>query len=105
MNPPGSAKALYARGTHPRVLIGPGELDRIRRRASSRLGRKIADATRTRVRPFVREIMAQSSDDEVLAAIEGGAFAKTVYWNLHDIAMVGGLDEDAEATEAARRVL
>jgi hypothetical protein len=101
----GGARSLYERNVHPRVLIGPRELAAMQRRVHTSRGKKIMNGLRARLRPQVREILDAGDDSKALAVLQSGYFGQTVFWNLDEIAMMGRIDDDAEAIKAARRML
>jgi len=101
----GAAIELYECGTHPRVLIGPDDLDELKRRIRTGDGRKVMDAMRTWVRPLVARVLDAARDEQVLEVFGGAYFGTPVCFGLDDVAMVARLDDDEEAREAIRRFL
>jgi len=102
-----AAAGLYERNVHPRLLLGPRELESLRVRRRTGWPGKLLTSLRRKVRPLVAAVrraedlpgrirFLSSRDDP-----DRGFIVKAV----HDIAMVGVLDEDARTIGAARRVL
>ena len=103
----GCATDLYRKRVHPRVLVGPDDLARLRDRVQQGGGRRLMEALRKKVRPLVEATLAADdlptliadynrSPDHMGPAIAGG---------VQEMAMVAAIDLDASAIEAARRVL
>jgi hypothetical protein len=103
----GSARQLYTRRVHPRVWLGPKDLPRLRALVRRGLHRKLMAALRAKTAPLVERIL---SADDVPAMIakwntHWNQPGTAVVWELHDIALVGVLDDNAAALDATRRVL
>lgn len=101
----GCAKPLYEAQVHPRVLIGPRDLEAIRRRSRSGNGRRILESLRAWVGPRVDALLSASDAQAVRAVIHGATFGVPVYFSLDEVAMLGRIGGDARAIEAARRTL
>ena len=102
----GCAKPLYQQGVHPRVLLGPEDVEKLRRRIRSGDGLKIMQALRRKVRLLVESVLksrdlAQMLLDSKKSHHEPGAL---VLYGLREMAMVALLDEDTDAIEATRQV-
>ena len=102
----GDARSLHVRHVHPRLLIGPRELADIRKSITAGRGRKVMEALRESTRPFVE---ANSSTDAVVRLFGDqtlhGSFAAQTIEKTFDMAMVGVLDDNAGAVDAAANVL
>ncbi|MDP6358814.1 MAG: hypothetical protein QF473_27090, partial [Planctomycetota bacterium] len=103
----GTATQLYEEYIHPRVIIGPKDIDRLKDSTRRGGGRRLMNAMREKVRPLV-EVVLQTDDLPGLVADynrspehDGPAIAG----NVQEMALVGVLDDNTEAIEAARRVL
>jgi len=103
----GRARRLYRRGDHPRMLVGPEDLDELRGAVRRGRARKLMDALRRKVAELVT-IVRENEDmtgvvthHNVRTDPRGGRLLD----NFADVAFVGALDGDAEAIEAGRRVL
>jgi len=101
----GAAIKLYENAVHPRVLIGPDDLDELKRRIRSGDGRKVMDAMRTWTRPLVDRVLNAGTEEETREVFGGAYFGTPVCFGLDDVAMVARLDDDEEALEAVRRFL
>ncbi len=102
----GCARTLYARNAHPRVLLGPDDVTRLRRQVRTGRGRKIFDAMRRRVAPIIDRMLAADDMPALIADREHkGAFAQLAFAEALNIAMVGALGDDPRAIEAVRRYL
>ncbi|MCX5660613.1 MAG: hypothetical protein NTW19_12960 [Planctomycetota bacterium] len=102
----GCARPLYARGVHPRVMLGPEDVTRLRTLVRKGDGLKVMTALRGKVRRLVESVLTAPDLIEML-------LWKKRKWNepgilvrmcLDDIALVSVIDDDAEGIEAARRV-
>ncbi|MBI3985370.1 MAG: hypothetical protein HY343_00475, partial [Lentisphaerae bacterium] len=103
----GCAAGLYRRGVHPRVLVGPADLPRLRRTMRQGTCRKVMDAMRSQLRPLVEQMLAGHDLKDLLAhrQLRQGRGDSPVLQRLHDLALVGVLDADAGTLEAVRRAL
>lgn len=102
----GCAKSLYRKSIHPRVLLGPMELKKLKSRILSGDAKKIMAALRRRVFPLVNHVLT-STDLAKRLAWESRQWSDPgilVRMALDDIALVGVLDEEAHVIEALRRV-
>lgn len=62
------------------------------------------EAIRAQIRPLVRQALAKAEPRALLQApFVDGAFASTIPFALDEMAMLGRIDDDAEAIEAVRR--
>lgn len=103
---PGAAVALYERRVHPRIMLGPDDLAALRERTTAGDGKLLRDGLRAAVRPLVRQVLdapdlARFIGDWDHANRKPGS---PVVLALEDIAMVAVLEDDADATEAMRRI-
>ena len=57
----GTATQLYEEYIHPRVIIGPKDIDRLKESTRRGGGRRLMNAMREKVRPLV-EVVLQSDD-------------------------------------------
>ncbi|MBI2440855.1 MAG: heparinase II/III family protein [Lentisphaerae bacterium] len=101
------AAALYRKGVHPRLLAGPEDLARLRRRIRAGAGLKIMTALRRKVRPLAESIL---QSDDLPAFFETAKRshnepAALLFYGLDDLALAAALDRNAEWIEALRRVL
>ncbi|MCX5659386.1 MAG: hypothetical protein NTW19_06635 [Planctomycetota bacterium] len=100
----GSAVKLYQRHTHPRVLFGPDDLPKLKRQVRTGDGRRIMQAIRRKTRPDIDRLLSAAglakTIEDAKRRIDG-----SIVWNLFDMAMVGALDDDADAIAAAKRGL
>ena len=104
----GCAKRLYRDNIHPRVLCGPDELAAMSRQIRTGDGKRIMDALRKKLRLIIREVLDAADLGKLLSFYGTGAWLGSG-WKIamatRDLALVGVLDDDADAIEAARRVL
>src|ERR1051325_5264925 len=100
----GCAKDLYVGNRHPRVMIGPDDLVVLRRNIQRGDGRKIAEAIRTKIGPQVKRVL---QTDDIASLLQGtvGRMDLVLPSQLHDMALMGVLDEDTEILTAAQRAL
>jgi len=96
------AKSLYTNGMHPRVMLGPQDVIRLRDRTRSGAGRKLLDATRQRNELVVKQI--EQLDGEANDS-KTGAGLELSYAVLLEIAMVGVLDQDDRMITAAVKLM
>lgn len=104
----GCAEQLYKRNIHPRVLCGPADIDRLRQQIRTGDGKKIMHALRTKLRPIIRKVLDAPDLSKLLNFYATGAWlgdAWMIAMSTRDIALVGVLDDDADAIEAARRLI
>ena len=57
----GHASDLYARNIHPRLMLGPAEILKLRRRTRAGEGKLLLQALRKKVKPFIRQILADDA--------------------------------------------
>ena len=100
-----SAADLYESGTHPRLILGPGEVDKLRARIRSGDGALIMEALRRKVGLLVDEFAGHDDVHEVLAG-DGShnSLGARLSYGINDIAMVALLDDDAAAIAAIHRL-
>ena len=91
----------------PRVLIGPEDLHRIRRRVGSGLGKRILDAVKARVEPMT-DLVRETEDLKGLL-VDGlsqwdhpGTY---LFYRLPDMALVGAIERDEQVIDAVKKVL
>ncbi|MBI2437269.1 MAG: heparinase II/III family protein [Lentisphaerae bacterium] len=97
----GCAKKLYKDGVHPRVVIGPADLERLRIKIKTGDGRKIMAGLRQKVRPIVECALSADLRKELAVSPD----LSLIRWTIFDLAMVGILDGCAKTLEAAKRAL
>ena len=106
----GAAASLYRENIHPRVMVGPADIVRLRKLISGPASSdavKIMKGLRRKVAPLIDRIHALDNLPEVLSQWNArwDLPGTTIVWGLHDIAMVGVLDRDELAIGAAKKVL
>jgi len=103
----GCAADLYQKSIHPRVLIGPDDLARLREQVKRGGGRRLVDALREKVRPLVRAALDTDELPALLADYNRGAdhLGPAIAGGVEEMAMVAAMDLDADTIEATRRVL
>jgi hypothetical protein len=106
----GCAADSYRRGLHPRILLGPDDLMRLRRQIRRENGRAIFKAIRAKIAPVVDGLLAAETPQALDELLDPGksiyaSFAAQVEGSIHEMAMVAVLADDARAAQAARRVL
>lgn len=108
----GCAADLYRRGVHPRILVGPDDIARLRRRVRRGDGLKIFNAIRARIAPIVDRLLDADTPealDRLLLLAPGqsvyAGFASHADNAIHEMAMVAVLADDERALAAARRWL
>ena len=102
----GVAASLLESKTHPRILFGPAELDRLRKAAQRGAGQKLLTSLRQRVAPLIRTALDTDDLAQTIAQWNQtwdrpGTF---LMFGLFDIALVGELDNNDEAIAACKRV-
>ncbi|MBI3986553.1 MAG: heparinase II/III family protein [Lentisphaerae bacterium] len=101
----GAAKKLYARKLHPRLFIGPDDVEPLRRKARSPYGRKVMAALRGKLSPTIGQIVGSNDPATLLKPDKSNSFAPVAIGHVCEIGLVGLLDNDGDAIEAARRLL
>jgi hypothetical protein len=102
----GQARSLYAKQVHPRLLIGPTELEDIRRSIASGKGRKVMEALRLATRPCIEALASREETAKLLSGKDSwGSIPWQVVAGAFDMAMIGVLDEDAAAIAAVGQVI
>lgn len=102
------AADLYKRGQHPRILVSPPDLARLRKEVRRGHGKKIFDHLRRNIAPVVDKVHAAGTEAELDEALKPqgfwGDFANTVGNSIHDMAMAAVLTDDDRTMEAVRRL-
>lgn len=103
----GCAADLYRERVHPRVLIGPDDLARLRDRVKRGGGRRLMQALREKVRPLVEAVLAADELPALIADYNRSPehLGPAIAGGVEEMAMVAALDLDADTIEATRRVL
>lgn len=106
----GCAAASYPRGIHPRILVDPQDLARLRNRVRRGDGLRVFNAIRKNIAPVVDRLLAAESTEAVNSLLDPGksiyaSFANSVANSMHEMAMVAVLADDDRAFAAARRVI
>ncbi len=103
----GAARKLYASHTHPRIFLGPADLDTLRRRCRRGDGAKLLAVLREKT-ALIAAIVHDATDLPKLLSewnINWHQPGTRLVFGLNDLAMVGLLDRDERRLEAVRRVL
>lgn len=103
----GIAEALYARKIHPRVMLGPADVKRLKLQIRREPGRTLFGALRARMRPLAQRVL-ESGDLRTLIGTWNHTWrdpGTAVVQGLFDLALTGVLADDRELLEAVRRVL
>jgi len=101
----GCAKPLYRKHIHPRLLVGPNELEQMRQRTRGGVGKRLLAGMRTRLRPVALEILAAADDKAARAVVDGAYFGRPLWHFLDELAALGRLDQDQNCLRAVRRIL
>lgn len=104
---PGTAAVLYEQKIHPRLLIGPSEVSRLRHQIQSGWAGKIMAGLRTKVDGLIQSV-EQTDDMAGLLAhhvVRTDPMGGHVLEGAGDIAMVALLDENPRARDAVRKIL
>ena len=102
----GVARSLYAKAVHPRLLLSPGDVPRLRKLVRAGDGKKIMTVLRQKVRRLV-DVANTTPDIVELLAWKSRRWSDhgiLIRMGLDDIAMVALLDEDADTIAALKRV-
>jgi len=97
----GCARHLYEKGIHPRLLLGPDDLEALREECRAGWCGQLLARLRQKVEPLVAGVLGGKDAASLVREPAGGAIVAS----LDDIALVALLDHNADALEAARRVL
>lgn len=102
----GCAKALYEKKVHPRVLLGPRDVEVLRAMVRKGDAKKIMQAIRARTRPHVEWLLsyADLAASFTEAAVPRGTPAYGALGAAREMATVALVDEDDDAIEALRRL-
>lgn len=104
------ARKLYEERLHPRLLLGPEDLGPLREACRRGWCQKVLASLRLKVDPLIAEVLA-SGDLSALVGNPTGARngghprGQVINNSLDDIVLVGLLEDDDKALDAARRVL
>ncbi|MCX5658305.1 MAG: heparinase II/III family protein [Planctomycetota bacterium] len=103
----GCAAGLYAKGLHPRLLLNPEDLDRLRTACRSGWCQLALAGLRRKVEPLVQRVLDSPDLSATATQPAGKQIDKDpklpgVAAHLPDLALVGLLDHDARALDAAR---
>lgn len=101
----GAARKLYENQAHPRVMLGPEDIFRLRRQISSGDGKKIMIVLRKKVRRLV-EFVLESKDLPTMLKGDGTHHSQgaQVKYGAADLAFVAALDEGHDTLEAVHRL-
>jgi len=101
----GCAADLYARNIHPRVMLGPDDVVRLREQVKTGDGKKIMNGLRRLTRPLIEAVL--EADDLVTLMKGDGTWTSPgarVSGGIDNMAIVAAVDEDDDAIEALRRL-
>ena len=103
----GCAADLYRKRIHPRVLVGPDDLVRLRDRVKRGGGRRLMQALRNKVQPLAQAALEADDLPGLIADYNRSPdhLGPDIALGIHEMAMVAAIDSDAEMVEATRRVL
>jgi len=101
----GCARPLYEQKQHPRVMLGPAEMARLRERTRAGDGRRILSALHEKVIPDVRRFEEWTPDPGATSEANVKQLGRPLMDTLFDIAIAGVLDEDQRFIQAASRML
>lgn len=101
----GCARHLYEQHCHPRILCDADGLDQLRRAMRRGPGLRLMTALRHKLAPVIARVLAANDPDALLKFDGWQSFGWIATYALREIALVGVLDKDADAVEAARRIL
>lgn len=103
----GIARRLYQKRIHPRLLMGPEDLNRLKESIKSGGGKRLMNAVRDQIQPLVKIVLEANNLPELVADYNRGPEhdGPAIVGNVQEMALVGVLDDNADALEAARRVL
>ncbi len=103
----GYAAELYEKGIHPRVMLGPEELNDLKQRVQDGSGRTILDGLHGQMRELAERV--HHAEDLTLMVGQWNHNwqqpGTAVVQKLFDMALAGVLRDDADLIEAVRRVL
>lgn len=104
----GASAPLYAKGLHPRLLMGPDEVDKLRAACGAGWCKLVLEQLRRKIAPMVEEIEATSDLAEMMKRgpeRKSNARGAHIAACLDDIAIVGLVDKDERVLKAATRVI
>ncbi|MCX5661732.1 MAG: hypothetical protein NTW19_18795 [Planctomycetota bacterium] len=107
------AADLYRRGQHPRILVSPPDLAKLRKDVLRGHGKKILAHIRRNIAPIVDKTLSCATDADLDRALtpdgSWGDFVNNVGNSIHDMAMTVALGtapaDDKRTMEAIRRLL
>jgi len=100
-----AAEELYKNGTHPRLFIGPGDLETIRLKTTSGDGKKIMAALHRRTNPLFDTVHQSKNIAKTLAG-DGSWHSPgaRIYLAINDMAMVTAMDKEPKALSAMHMI-
>ncbi|MCX5659686.1 MAG: hypothetical protein NTW19_08190 [Planctomycetota bacterium] len=106
----GCAADLYHRRIHPRILVGPDDIVRLRQQVRRGDGLKLFNAICQKIAPLVDRLVVTETPEALDTLLDPGksiwaSFANQVENSIHDMAMVAVLADDERALVAVRRML
>lgn len=103
----GAARKLYEEKIHPRVMLGPKEVEGLRVSVRTNGARRLMDAMRRNMRPVIDRVLNSEDLIHIIANWNKtwGELGTPVVFGMQNMAMIALLDGNAEALEAVRRVL
>lgn len=104
----GCARDLYDLGEHPRVLIDADGIVRLKKRVRSGLAGRVWKQLRRKLGPVKRELLTTADPAGTM-----DFYKRNTWWGfvwrasmaLRDLALMGVVDNDADAVECVRRII
>ena len=104
----GCAADSYLRSIHPRILLDPADITRLRKSIRTGDGKKIFAGIVQRVTPIVDQVLAADTPEALEKLLDpAGGWASFVTYlenTFHEIAMVAVLTGDERAMAAAKKI-
>lgn len=102
----GAAKKLYRDNIHPRIVLGPSDLETMRERVSKGHGKKIMTNLRKKLLPLTDAVL---NTDDLETVVRGdntwNAMGARLGFAMTDLAFVALLDDNEDIVEAINRMM
>ncbi len=102
----GAARKLYRDGNHPRIMLGPDDIEMLRERVSRGHGKKIMINLRKKLLPLTDAVLDANDLETVVRGDDTwNAMGARLGFAMTDLAFVALLDGNEEIVEAINRIM
>ncbi|MDP6502352.1 MAG: hypothetical protein QF886_02000, partial [Planctomycetota bacterium] len=102
----GAARKLYRDGNHPRIMLGPDDIEMMRERVNRGHGKKIMTNLRKKLLPLTDAVLNTNDLETVVRGDDTwNAMGARLGFAMTDLAFVALLDGNEEIVEAINRIM